>query len=276
MHPSDQHRPLSQYAEGSNSPARLLDAGDVSHSFEMLRSAFDSTIDAILIAAADGRICGFNRNFVEIWGIPEHVLAQRSDHAAIDHVRDQLVDPDAFVGRIAELYSNPTSEGMDVLHMKDGRTIERYSVPQRANGVTIGRVWTFRDVTERTRIHAALRASEARFRAVFDHAAVGIALIEPDGRIAESNRALRQFLGYTVAQLRDRRFYDLVPVDDAAQLAAGITALSAGDVPDVTMEQRYTRARWQHCVGRHNDVACGRWRGRLSRHHRDGPGHRHA
>lgn len=198
-------------------------------------------MDAILIAGSDGHIFGFNSRFSAMWHVPPDVMEHRSDQRAIDMVMHQLKDPDRFVSRIRELYATPEAESTDTLELRDGRIFERYSVPQRIGNDIIGRVWTFRDVTERERMHDALLASEARFRAVFDHSAVGIALIETDGRIVATNPALRQFLGYTAEDLVDRQLYHLVPEDDANGVAAALTAISSGVIPELSVEQRYTR-----------------------------------
>ena len=219
----------------------VRDLDDPASGLSMLESALDATTDAILISGRDGRIFGFNGRFAAMWGIPAETLALKSDERSIDVAKRKVCDPETFTRRIQELYDNPEADGTDTLELLDGRVLERYTVPQRVAGAIVGRVWTFRDVTNQLRMASELRSSEARFRGVFDHSAVGIALLQPDGRITMTNRALQQFLGYSPDEMQNRQLYQLVPDEDADGLAGAIAAIAAGAIPDLTVEQRYTR-----------------------------------
>jgi PAS domain S-box-containing protein len=120
-----------------------------------LRATLDSTTDGILVVDSEGRIVSFNQRFVEMWSLPPEVMGTGLDEKAVDFVLDQLVDPDAFTSRISELYSKPEAESYDYLEFKNHRVFERFSQPQREHGVPVGRVWSFRDVTERRQLENA-------------------------------------------------------------------------------------------------------------------------
>ena len=124
----------------------------------LLESQSEASIEGILVVSADGRMASFNRRFVEMWGIPDDVVASRSDRAALQSVQGKLVDPGEFLARVAYLYEHPAEESRDEIRLRDGRTFDRYSTPVRgSDGTPYGRVWFFRDVTDRKRQEDTLR-----------------------------------------------------------------------------------------------------------------------
>jgi signal transduction histidine kinase len=110
-----------------------------------------------------GKIKGFNQQFKDVWRIPETGLETNSDDEALSSVLGQLKDPDAFLSKVRALYDRPDAESSGLLEFKDGRFIERYSKPQVVDHQVIGRVWSFRDVTEK---HNAQQKQAALLRQV--------------------------------------------------------------------------------------------------------------
>jgi diguanylate cyclase (GGDEF)-like protein/PAS domain S-box-containing protein len=126
-------------------------------SLSLLSATVESTADGILVVNQSGNIIHYNQKFVAMWRIPEPVMTSGDDNEAIRCVLGQLRDPDAFIKKVKELYADPEAESQDILLFQDGRVFERYSQPQRIDGQSVGRVWSFRDITERVRAEEEIR-----------------------------------------------------------------------------------------------------------------------
>lgn len=175
-----------------------------------LSAVFEATADGLLVVDEDGRIVFYNQRFVDIWDIPEEVLEERSDEKALSYAKDRLAEPERFVAGVEAIYEREDAEGSDHLDFADGRTIERYTRPVRREGETIGRVWSFRDVTEHARTVARLEASERRYRTLLEDNVAGVFRTSVDGEILDCNEAFAEILGYgSAAELMDREAPEL-------------------------------------------------------------------
>lgn len=124
------------------------------------RATLGSTADGILVVDRKGDIVSFNRRFKEMWHLPDDIVESWDGERAIAFVCDQLRDPTTFVRKINQLYKRPEAESFDMLQFKDDRVFDPYSRPQRGNdGEIHGRVWSFRDVTEREPTSPTRRSS---------------------------------------------------------------------------------------------------------------------
>ena len=123
----------------------------------VLASTLDSTADGILVVDHAGRNVTHNRRFAEMWGMSESLLAAGDDSDAIRFAADQLVEPDRFMAKVRELYADPDASSHDELVLKDGRVFERDSKPHRLGGESVGRVWSFRDITKQKRFEQDLQ-----------------------------------------------------------------------------------------------------------------------
>ena len=168
LHPDLERELAAQFGSADAVPDTLkplLDSisasyRDFDQALSMLKATLESTTDGILVVDLKGKIVRSNTKFAELWRIPHSVLEKGDDDEALAYVTGQLLDPDEFVRKVRDLYSHPDAESFDTLRFKDGRVFERHSLPQRVAGRTVGRVWSFRDITERRQLEEQLSHSQ--------------------------------------------------------------------------------------------------------------------
>jgi two-component sensor histidine kinase/ABC-type amino acid transport substrate-binding protein len=131
----------------------------LNHSISLLNAAFESAADGILVVDQHNRTTYFNQQFLKMWQVPPELAATGDNAKLLQSVRDQLAEPEAFLAKVNAIYSQPEVESFDELTLRDGRVFERYSRPQLLGNATVGRVWSFCDVTERNRTEEQIKTS---------------------------------------------------------------------------------------------------------------------
>ena len=153
-------------------------------------AAFAATHDGVLITDLAGHLVFHNQPFVNMWRLAGPLVAGAEDNTGLNAALAQMEDPAAFLAMAGSFAASPEAASDTLIPLKDGRLLEARSQPQRRHGAVVGRVWWFRDVTERHRIVQALRQSEERFSHLFLSSPFSILLATyPEGRIVDVNPA---------------------------------------------------------------------------------------
>ncbi|MEO8458107.1 MAG: EAL domain-containing protein [Chloroflexota bacterium] len=171
----------------------------LTETLSVLASTLESTVDGILVVsgAPEFKISTFNQRFLDIWSISKDTAESHDDDWLITSVEKQLADPQAFRESVAEIYKEPEKSSSDVVIFKDGRVIERSSVPQRIDGKAVGRVWSFTDVSDRANAIASLQQSEEKFSKAFYRSPLAIVITSiHEDRLVDVNDAFSRLVGY--------------------------------------------------------------------------------
>ena len=163
----------------------------------LLEATLEATADAIVAVDWQRRILTYNQRLVELLNVPAEILDARDSFRLAAYLQGLVEEPEAFLARLDELYRQPDTTSFDILRFRDGRIMERSSHPQLLNGQSIGRVWSYRDITDRKLALQALSDSEKRFREIFEQTEDAIVLLTgEDWSVLDINPTAEQLFGY--------------------------------------------------------------------------------
>lgn len=181
---ADDHRMISG--------ASTHGADELATSLAMMHATLESTTDAILVTDEANYVRECNEKYTRLWEIPPHMMVSAHATELWDYISPQLKDPAGYLARIQEIVDSSAPETFDVLQLKDGRVFERNSAIQLIKQRNVGRVWSFRDITQRKRAEDALAnekrvlekiAAGAPFKTVLDVLVSGVESQTCDGMI---------------------------------------------------------------------------------------------
>jgi len=120
-------------------------------SHSLIHATLESTAEGILAVDTCGRVTGFNERLRQMWNNFPITIGTESN-AVYAALLPRLKNAERFLAQERELVAHPEKESFDVLEFTDGRAFERCSRPQRIEARIVGRVWSYRDITERKRM----------------------------------------------------------------------------------------------------------------------------
>lgn len=123
-----------------------------------LEAQVEATIDGILVVDNNGKKILVNQHLFDIFKIPQYIRDDNDDMSLFQYSTGLTKDREAVAARIRYLYDHPNETSQDEIELKDGMVLDRYSSPVMGkDGKYYGRIWTFRDITERRKIQSELQ-----------------------------------------------------------------------------------------------------------------------
>jgi len=126
----------------------------------LLEAQLESSLDGILVVDHEGKVILQNRRMEEMWKNPRLEKAAESNAAEAAFNPAFVKHPQQFVEKVAYLNAHSEEASHDVIELVDGTVLDRYSAPVRDKSGKYGRIWSFRDITERRRMEAQFRQAQ--------------------------------------------------------------------------------------------------------------------
>jgi PAS domain S-box-containing protein len=175
---------------------------ELAHSLAMMRATLESTTDGILVTDGAGKVTDFNRKYEAMWQVPRAALDSRNHRTLLEVHSRRFADPRQLLARVAEIYATSPPETFDLLELADGRAFERCSRIQFVDGRNVGRVWSFRDITERRQAEQALQRQTEWLRVTLFSIGDAVITTGADGRVASLNPVAEALTGWAQTDAR--------------------------------------------------------------------------
>ena len=193
-------------------------------SVALTQATLESTADGILVVNQEGRIAGYNKKLLAIWNLPPSLIESKHFQEMLNAVLWQIKDPEGFNQKLRELSNVPEAASYDLVEFVDGRIFERYSQPQRVGDQIVGRVWSFRDITERKKAERKVLQQAS----LIDLAQDAIVVRDLGHWITFWNKGAERLFGWTAEEIKGHQVTDLLYREPAAFESAQAELLEKG------------------------------------------------
>lgn len=176
-----------------------------------LRTIMESTADGIIVMDNKGRLLYANKRFCSLWNISPDLIEEKDTYSIIYEVFYQLKYNKNHIKLIKEIHNSDATLN-HFLYFRDKKIYEFYSCPIRNKEVISGRLYSFRDITDKKEAEERLKQNEKLFRTIFNLSPVGIVLSDLDtGRFLDMNMTFIKDSGYTKEALMSLTHWDITP-----------------------------------------------------------------
>lgn len=222
-----------------------------------LSTIIEAAEEGILAVNNEGKVIKANSHFAELWKLSKSTTDEKAEEysAMLAVASRQLIHPDIFINKNRHLFKSP-EVATDVLSFKDGHILEYYSAPIPQDGTILGRVWSFRDITQRMRSEKELEESEKQLRLAMMVGSFGIYDFDIPAGKARVNDEYVAMLEYKPGEIEVTLdwWINSIHPDDRERAGSILGDCIKGKIHDYKMEFRQStksgKWRWILCQGK--------------------------
>jgi PAS domain S-box-containing protein len=214
--------------------------GELSWERVFLEALVNSARDGMLVVDAQGRQTFQNQRFVELLRMPRPLADKRDDGKQLKWFLNTIKNPGPFMERVEYLYSHPNETSRDVIELKDGTTLDRHSSPVVGkDGKYYGRIWTFRDITERRQTEETLASEQRMLNSLITALPDLVYFKDQESRFIRVNEAYARRNGFgDPSAVLGKTDFDLFGREHASQALADEQRIMAAGQPMIDKEER--------------------------------------
>ncbi|MBP1908653.1 response regulator [Methanolobus bombayensis] len=158
----------------------------------LLSSIIESISEGVIVIDENYRMTNFKSKFIDLWDIPEHILVEKDGLKLLDHLKDRMINYDYLVSMLRK-YHMTTASNVVVIQFTDGTYFEVSTFPLFRKDKVIGRILSFKDITEIKRDEDLLHDKEQKYRSLFERSNDAIFIVK-EGLIQDLNDKARLFV----------------------------------------------------------------------------------
>ncbi len=169
----------------------------------LLEAHNQASLDGILLVDLEGKILSFNDRFMEIWNMPKDIIESKDDNRALAFAMTQLKNPEAYIQKVKDLYSDHERVSVDEIEFIDGKIIERHGYPVVSKeGAYYAWSWLFRDITKQKNNETAIKESEQNFRQLAELLPTKVTNADTNGNVIYYNQSWLDYTGLSFDELK--------------------------------------------------------------------------
>jgi len=205
-----------------------------------LEAQVNSSIDGILVVDQEGKKSLQNQRFADLFKIPQGIIDGNDDAAQVLWITNTAKNPEQFAEKICYLNAHPNEISRDEIELKGGTILDRYSSPVVGqDGKYYGRIWTFRDITERKRVEEASAAQQRLLDSLIAAVPDLIYFKDRESRFVRINEAFARRSGLIdVKAALGKTDFDLFGEQHARQAYEDEQRIMATGQPMINKEER--------------------------------------